>query len=274
MLLTQLEIPLETVEYLAAIALRERIPLILDPAPARPLPASLLKCVDWLTPNETESSFLLGRAPEELSEAGLKDAANTLLALGSRNVILKLGKRGCYVALMDGTRKLLPATPCARGRYHGRRRRLQWRFRCRAAEQARSSHQRLLGIDRRRHFRYSSRRPVVDANPCGSGSFPRRQPERLVEQMTLPRHQPTRRTPSLISMSCAPSSPRNSETLRRSESRMATMPWTFRIKRSSVGSWIGFWEGHEMSLTRGLPLLVCFLLLRSRQPSFSANCRE
>ncbi|MGO9864123.1 MAG: ribokinase [Terriglobales bacterium] len=108
-LLTQLEIPLETVEYLAAIALRERIPLILDPAPARPLPASLLKCVDWLTPNETESSFLLGRAPEELSEAGLKDAANTLLALGSRNVILKLGKRGCYVALMDGTRKLLPA---------------------------------------------------------------------------------------------------------------------------------------------------------------------
>lgn len=108
-LLTQLETPLETVEYLAAIALRERIPLILDPAPARPLPASLLKCVDWLTPNETESSFLLGRAPEELSEAGLEDAANTLLALGSRNVILKLGKRGCYVALMDGTRKLLPA---------------------------------------------------------------------------------------------------------------------------------------------------------------------
>jgi ribokinase len=108
-LLTQLEIPLETVGYLAAIASRERIPLILDPAPARPLPASLLKCVDWLTPNETESSFLLGRAPEELSEERLKDAANTLLALGSRNVILKLGKRGCYVALADGARKLLPA---------------------------------------------------------------------------------------------------------------------------------------------------------------------
>jgi len=32
-LLTQLEIPLETVEYLAAIAIRERIPLVLDPAP-------------------------------------------------------------------------------------------------------------------------------------------------------------------------------------------------------------------------------------------------
>ncbi len=108
-LLTQLEIPLETVEYLATIAIRERIPLVLDPAPARPLPASLLKCVDWLTPNETEACFLLGRAPEELSEDELEDAANALLALGSRNVILKLGKRGCYVALLDGTRQLLPA---------------------------------------------------------------------------------------------------------------------------------------------------------------------
>jgi len=108
-LLTQLEIPLETVEYLAAIASREGIPLVLDPAPARPLPASLLKCVDWLTPNETETSFLLGCTPQELVEVAFKDAADALFALGSRSVILKLGERGCYVALLDGTRQLLPA---------------------------------------------------------------------------------------------------------------------------------------------------------------------
>jgi ribokinase len=108
-LLAQLEIPLETVEYLAAIAIRERIPLVLDPAPARQLPASLLKCVDWLTPNETETSFLLEYAPGVLSKEMLKGAANALLALGSRNVILKLGERGCYVALSDGNRQLLPA---------------------------------------------------------------------------------------------------------------------------------------------------------------------
>jgi ribokinase len=108
-LLAQLEIPLETVEYLAAIAIRERIPLVLDPAPARQLPASLLKCVDWLTPNETETSFLLEYAPGVLSKEMLKGAANALLALGSRNVILKLGERGCYVALSDGNRQFLPA---------------------------------------------------------------------------------------------------------------------------------------------------------------------
>ena len=108
-LLAQLEIPLETVEYLAAIASREQVPLILDPAPACPLPPSLLKCIDWLTPNETETCTLTGRSPGELSDKSLDDAANALLDCGSRNVILKLGDRGCYVALSDGTRRLLPA---------------------------------------------------------------------------------------------------------------------------------------------------------------------
>jgi ribokinase len=108
-LLTQLEIPIETIEYLAAIAFRERIPLVLDPAPARPLPQSLLKCVTWLTPNETETSILLGRNPGELRDGSMEDAANDLLSRGSRNVILKLGGRGCYLALEDGTRQLIPA---------------------------------------------------------------------------------------------------------------------------------------------------------------------
>ena len=46
---------------------------------------------------------------QKLSEKQIEDAANALSERGSRNVILKLGDRGCYVALSDGTRKLLPA---------------------------------------------------------------------------------------------------------------------------------------------------------------------
>ncbi len=108
-LLTQLEIPLETVEYLGSIAVRENIPLVLDPTPARRLPSSLLKCVDWLTPNETETCSLLGWPAQELPEDGMEDVANTLLQCGCKNVILKLGGRGCYLALSEGTRRLLPA---------------------------------------------------------------------------------------------------------------------------------------------------------------------
>jgi ribokinase len=108
-ILTQLEIPLETVEHLAAIAQRENIPLILDPAPARPLPGSLLAGVEWLTPNETETCLLLRCSTQELPLDFLEDAALQLLHSGSRNILIKLGPRGCYVALADGTRVLLPA---------------------------------------------------------------------------------------------------------------------------------------------------------------------
>jgi len=109
--LAQLEIPLETVQAVSDICAEESIPFILDPAPARPLPDTLLRNVSWLTPNETETCSLLGRAFEELGEDALELAAGKLLQCGCRNVILKLGSRGCFVALSDGTRLRLPAYP-------------------------------------------------------------------------------------------------------------------------------------------------------------------
>jgi ribokinase len=109
-LLAQLEVPLETVEYLATVARREKIPLMLDPAPARALPASLLGCVDWLTPNETETRTLLGGGGgAEAGSEDLEGLARQLLASGSRNILLKLGERGCYVALANGERAQVPA---------------------------------------------------------------------------------------------------------------------------------------------------------------------
>ncbi len=108
-ILTQLEIPLETIELLATIARRENIPLMLDPAPARALPASLLASVDWITPNETETLTLLQRNAVELRSEDLEDAAQQLMKQGCRNVLLKLGDRGCYVALGTGERTLVPS---------------------------------------------------------------------------------------------------------------------------------------------------------------------
>jgi len=110
-ILTQLEIQLETVEHLAALAETEKIPLVLDPAPARTLPPSLLGRVTWLTPNETETCTLLGMAPQELAQSSLKDAANRLIQSGPRNVLLKLGSRGCYIAESNRRHTLVPAIP-------------------------------------------------------------------------------------------------------------------------------------------------------------------
>ncbi len=61
MILVQLETPLEAVIRLAEQAWEAKTPLMLDPAPARPLPEAVLSRTTWLTPNETEAQILLGR---------------------------------------------------------------------------------------------------------------------------------------------------------------------------------------------------------------------
>lgn len=108
-LLAQLEIPLESVEFLASFADRHSIPLLLDPAPARALPGALLRRVTWLTPNETEGDTLLNQPG--LCGSDPIHAAKELLSKGPRNVILKLGPRGCVLALAEKTVEAIPAFP-------------------------------------------------------------------------------------------------------------------------------------------------------------------
>ena len=93
LVLAQLEIPLETVEYLAEVCSSGNIPLILDPAPARKLPSSLLERVRWFTPNETEAAFYLDGQPGKAFAA----TAHAMRVMGPRAVVLKLGARGVYV---------------------------------------------------------------------------------------------------------------------------------------------------------------------------------
>jgi ribokinase len=109
-ILVQLETPLDTVATLVQMARRNSVPVMLDPAPARELPPDLLRDVTWLTPNETEAAFLGGgSASAELSELGAQDVAEKLLALGPKNVIIKMGSRGAFLATCDGTREQFPA---------------------------------------------------------------------------------------------------------------------------------------------------------------------
>ena len=59
-LITQLEIPIETVEYALEIAKASGVKTILNPAPAREISAEMLKNVDIITPNETEFEIITG----------------------------------------------------------------------------------------------------------------------------------------------------------------------------------------------------------------------
>jgi len=110
MILAQLEIPLDAMEALAGFARKNNIPLMLDPAPARELPADLLRSTTWITPNESETRALCGLAQDEpVTPATAARCADLLTARGPKNVVIKMGGQGAFLATADGIRELVPA---------------------------------------------------------------------------------------------------------------------------------------------------------------------
>jgi ribokinase len=96
--LLQLEVPLGVVLAAARIARDGGAAVILDPAPAQPLPASLLKCVDFLTPNQSELQTLTGRAVGKQAE----HAARSLADGSPLRVIVKMGDVGALLVEANG----------------------------------------------------------------------------------------------------------------------------------------------------------------------------
>jgi len=98
LLVMPLETPLETIETAVSLASQSGIPVILNPAPAQKLPTSILRGVNVLAPNETETEQLTGMPVGTTEEARL--AAHELRNQGVDHVVLTLGSRGALV--LDG----------------------------------------------------------------------------------------------------------------------------------------------------------------------------
>jgi len=101
-LLVQLETPLPAVQRAIALAKKRKLTVILNPAPARRLPKSMLRMVDYLTPNESELSVLTGLVVDGVPSA--ERAARKLLAGGMKSVIVTLGAKGCVAVTLAGSR--------------------------------------------------------------------------------------------------------------------------------------------------------------------------
>lgn len=97
-LLMQFETPIDASIRAAEIARAAGVVTVLNPAPARGVPAALAALIDWIIPNETETALVLRHPMVTIAD----DPADAAIALrretGVANIIITLGGHGALLA--------------------------------------------------------------------------------------------------------------------------------------------------------------------------------
>jgi ribokinase len=99
--LAQLEIPVEAAAAAMARGREKGALTILNPAPVRILPQSVLQLVDVLTPNQSEAQVLAGRSPDARVEP--ETVARELIRSGVKHVVITLGEQGALLVTADSS---------------------------------------------------------------------------------------------------------------------------------------------------------------------------
>ena len=100
--LTQLEVPKDVTLHCLKTAKENGCITILNPAPASEISKEFYNNIDFFTPNETEAEFYTGIKITNDQEA--KQAAEKLLNLGIKKVIITLGEKGLFYS--DGKEEI------------------------------------------------------------------------------------------------------------------------------------------------------------------------
>jgi len=112
-LLSQFEVPLDSIGALFDRGRSLGTVNILNPAPAKPIDGGLLGLVDILAPNETELALLSGAAiTEDSSDEEIETAARSLISHSDQNIVVTLGSRGA-LAIMGNETLRVPGRPVA-----------------------------------------------------------------------------------------------------------------------------------------------------------------
>lgn len=98
--LVQLEIPIPVIEAVATVSRELGLRLIVDPAPALPLPDSVWRGVSVVKPNEYEAEIFSGTAVTD-REAAVR-AGRWFLDHGAETALLTMADRGALVVHQDG----------------------------------------------------------------------------------------------------------------------------------------------------------------------------
>ncbi len=97
----QLENRLETVTYAIGKARALGARVLLDPAPAVPLPTEVLAQLDYIKPNETEASIVTGISVTDVASA--ETAGRWFVERGVGTAIVTLGEAGAVVTTAEGS---------------------------------------------------------------------------------------------------------------------------------------------------------------------------
>ena len=100
--LTQLEVPKDVTLHCLKIAKENGCLTILNPAPASEISEEFYKHIDYFTPNETEAEFYTNIKITNEKEA--KQAADKLINLGIKKIIITLGEKGLFYS--DGKEEI------------------------------------------------------------------------------------------------------------------------------------------------------------------------
>ena len=108
-ILIQLEIPISTVAHVVRNAEKNRLRVILDPAPVPPdgVPPEIIEGAYLITPNEIEAHAMTG--VKVVNKRSAKEAAKVLLAAGPQNVIITMGGNGALLANSAGYEYFAPS---------------------------------------------------------------------------------------------------------------------------------------------------------------------
>lgn len=89
--LLSLEIPIETANYTASVCQKKNVKVILKPSGVNKISEELLKKVTYFVPNKKELHLLIP------GDETIEEKAEKLCDMGVENVIITLGKDGCYL---------------------------------------------------------------------------------------------------------------------------------------------------------------------------------
>ena len=97
LVIAQLEIKRESIEQAIETAYEQGVEFLLNPSPAYCLMPELYRGITHLVVNETEAMMMSGCELQDLeTHAGLTSVAEYFTKLGTKNVVITLGKKGAF----------------------------------------------------------------------------------------------------------------------------------------------------------------------------------